>query len=200
MVKTFLVPFFFSGITPTDFPFSPSPFPPHYTTTEQAPSRINRAAPPGGPTMERPVSAPGGVSARRNQILERPVLARRCRAHAPPGPVTVLFIIFTGTLALASLNDPSSLSSPNIVTPRPAGDAHGPHAKARPDPRRRLLRDLIRDETLRVRILVHRPRRQTPLAHESSPLPARSPPRPSSRRSSRQGRGGRRRRQRSDPR
>jgi hypothetical protein len=62
--------------------------------------------------MEGPVSAPGGVSAGRNQIVERPVLAHRCRAHAPPGSVTVsFFIIFTGTLALASLDDPPLSSS-----------------------------------------------------------------------------------------
>jgi hypothetical protein len=101
---------------------------------------------------------------------------------------------------LASLNDPHHYHLLTIVAPQPADDAHDPHTKARPNPSRRLFRDLIRDETLRVRILIHRPRRQTPLAHESAPLPPRSPPRPSSRRNSRQGRGGRRRRRRSDPR
>lgn len=148
--------------------------------------------------MERPVSATGGVSARRNQILERPVLAYRCRAHAPPGSVTVIFFIFTGTLA--SLNDPLViviLLTSFILDLRPADDAHGPHTKARPGPSRGFLRDLIRDETLPVRILIHRPRRQTSLAHESASLPARSPARPSSHRSSNQSRGkrgGRRRR------
>lgn len=89
--------------------------------------------------MERPVSAPGGVSARRNQILERPVLARRCRAHAPPRSITAVFIIFTGTLT--NLNDPWPLITIILLTSfildlRPTDNARGPHTKARSNPRK----------------------------------------------------------------
>jgi hypothetical protein len=78
--------------------------------------------------MERPVSAPGGVSARRNQILERPVLAHRRRAHAPPGSVTIIFIMFTGTLMLASLNDPyhHRLLTSSPLDPQTTLTAHTP--------------------------------------------------------------------------
>jgi hypothetical protein len=78
--------------------------------------------------MERPVSAPGGVSARRNQILERPVLTHRCRAHAPHGSVAIIFIVFTGTLTLASLNDPYHyhLLTSSPLDPQTTLTAHTP--------------------------------------------------------------------------
>ena len=55
--------------------------------------------------MERPVFAPRGDPTGRNQGLERPIPARRQRAHAPPESVICSVIVFTGTLAKpASMN------------------------------------------------------------------------------------------------
>jgi hypothetical protein len=148
--------------------------------------------------MERPVFAPRGDPTGRNQGLERPVPARRQRAHAPPESVICCIIVFTGTLVKPATIIP--------LTPDPILAT-----QARPDPNRQLLRNLLRNETLRVRVrvLLHRPRRQAPphqhhqhhhaLAHKTAfCLPACTPPRPSGHRSPHQ--AGRGRRWRCEPR
>jgi len=75
--------------------------------------------------MERSVSAPRGDPTRRNQGLERPVPAHRCRTHAPPEPA-ICVIIFTGNL-LVSLDDPLSYSdAPSSSTTQTTLTAHTP--------------------------------------------------------------------------